>query len=799
MRDCVKRIVEKSNGKISTAEAKKILNQTDAFARKLTKQGINEDDAVSRVIADRLKNVQTNLKQQKLNTLRNISIKTKLINKVSDRVAQGVKLEDAFLADIVGVEKGFEGSRNSVDLDQDKLIASYTGRFVRDLERQGLLGVFNSKQFTKEIANDLWNLSIEGKTVNKNKQVNDIAKIIFKTQNDLKNRLNKAGADIQDIDGFVMSQTHDPVKMREMGENTWIKTIKPMLNLEKSFDGADNIDEALSGAFQALVTGVRLNDPSKDAKLFQFTGPSNLAKRLSGKRQLIFKSADDFLKYNNELGYGDFNDGILKNMVNSARDIALLERFGTNPQAMLENVRDELSKKYRKDLSKKDSKLPTNYIQYAIDEVTGASRITTNPTLTNTVNNIKAYQQVRLLGGVLISSLSDLPSKALEYQFQGKNILSAYARSIADIGQGFKSKQEKIEFGSLLGVGMEGFIGDLNARFGDNENLSSAASKVTRLFFKLNGLTWWTDTHKLAMGRMMSHELGLKKALSFDKLDVDTKRNLSLYDITAKDWDTIRANTRKLDDGREYVFGEDMPDQKLGEKLTGYYIDRVNHGVITATGSTRARASLGAKRGTGAGEAFSLMMQFKTFPIAYLEKVWGRGLYSKGKADVPALVQTLVMSVVFGYIAGAAKDLIKGKEPKDPLNTKTLIAAMAQGGGLGIYGDLLFADTSGFGKSLADVLGGPTLGQITDTHKLYSAWINGKDLAANSLKLSVNALPFQNLPYLRAPLDNLILYHIQEELNPSYLRRMERRAKTDYNQDYWIKPTQTPNPLGIGE
>ena len=39
------------------------------------------------------------------------------------------------------------------------------------------------------------------------------------------------------------------------------------------------------------------------------------------------------------------------------------------------------------------------------------------------------------------------------------------------------------------------------------------------------------------------------------------------------------------------------------------------------------------------------------------------------------------------------KDLLKGKEPRDPNNLKkTIMAAFLQGGGLGIYGDVLFKE-----------------------------------------------------------------------------------------------------------
>jgi hypothetical protein len=43
-----------------------------------------------------------------------------------------------------------------------------------------------------------------------------------------------------------------------------------------------------------------------------------------------------------------------------------------------------------------------------------------------------------------------------------------------------------------------------------------------------------------------------------------------------------------------------------------------------------------------------------------------------------------------------------------------------------------------------------------------------------------------NLFYTRAALDYLIIYRIQEALNPGFLRRMEQRAERDNGQTYWL-------------
>ena len=56
------------------------------------------------------------------------------------------------------------------------------------------------------------------------------------------------------------------------------------------------------------------------------------------------------------------------------------------------------------------------------------------------------------------------------------------------------------------------------------------------------------------------------------------------------------------------------------------------------------------------------------------------------------IVALMVTQGFLGYVSMTLKDLLKGKEPRDPNNFKTIMAAFLQGGGLGIYGDVLFKE-----------------------------------------------------------------------------------------------------------
>lgn len=773
MSDCVKRLIEKSNGVFDKQSAKELLDDVKRQAQKKALAGFDEDDAIKDTLAEYASNVKENIEKRKMNAYRNITKNKATAKRLSDNIASGMDIDRAMIAELEGTEVGVTGGRYSIDQASEATEKGIVSAFIKDVG--DMLPILNSRTMTKDIANELRLLEDGNGRVTGNKQAKELAKIIQKHKEIIRIRANRAGADIQKVDGHTMMQTHDANKMRNMGEDSWVAYIKPLIDEKKSF-GGDDIDKALRGAYKAITTGVRLDNPfdAPDAKFFQFEGPANLGKKISRARQIHFKDADSFLEYNNNVGKADFNDSLISMFSRQARDIALMERYGTNPKAQLEKVYKDIAQTNRDKITKP---LNTDKIQDIINEVAGDK---TNPTsFSRIAGNIRSYQSVLRLGGVVLSSMTDLVNKSFAYQHHGKSVLSSYVQPFLDVAQGFTSKTERNKFASLLGVGMEGMIGDIAGRYSEVDNLSKKVQKTMRLYFKLNGLSWWTDTHKLAMAKVLSHDLALKKALPFDKLDEASKRIFNQYDIGAKEWESIRAGVKKMDDGREYIFAEGITDQTIANKLAAYYIDSVDHGVVTPGARERRYASLGTQRGTAVGETIRLMMQFKTFPIAVVTRLYGRAMYSKGKADIPMMIQMAVMTSAFGYMAMTAKDLAKGKTPKDPTQAETIMASAAQGGGFSIFGDLAFGNTKPSG-----ILGGPVVSQADSVFDVYKAARDGQDAKAKGVKVLIDST-VPNLFYVKPALDSLIRAHVYEELNPGYTARMEQKMKKDYGQEFY--------------
>lgn len=780
MRDCAKRIAEKGN--LNYEDAKQLVKAADAEARRRAAEGLDYDDAVGQVIAERIKNVESNLKKQQANLARNVIIKKQTETVLQDFIDNGLSVQDAVRAMLEGIERPIEGVRDSVQAHKNAVKSMVLSEFVGKMSRENLLTIFSDGKLSDEIGAALWDISNK-KQPKGSKQAVRIAQIIHEVREGQRVRMNKAGADISETSGYIMPQRHDLVEMRRAGADKWVQDMLPLLDAQRTFGGDyDSLQDALYSAYEAMITGVRLTDPiEKNANLFQFSGPANLAKKLSRSRELHFKDYASWKKWNETYGMRSLHEGVIEAMSFDASNTAMLERFGTNPEAMVKAAVQNITKANRSKLKAGDG------TQKKIDEmITGmmeAQRLPADATLARIGSSIRMFNGITKLGGALLSSITDIPVKALEYNYQGKNFLSATTKAITDTAYGFKSKQERIEFSSMLGVYMESVVGDIGARFNAFDDLNGKAAKVQRLFFRLNGLTWWTDNHKAAFSRTMAHELGLKAGRSFDKLDADTKRLFGNYRITPDDWETMRASVATLEDGRAYILAENIKNKKTAQKLVTYILDRQESGVISPGAREERIATFGnTQRGTVGGEVFRLVMQFKNFPITVGTKVVGRAVYGKGKLDVPAMAYLMLMTSTFGYLAGAMKDIVKGRTPKDPTKLETVYASIAQGGGLGIMGDLLFSDMAGFGRSASSVLAGPTFGRIDDLFKIYSAGARGGGSKKQLFNFALGSIPFNNLFYARAALDQILLLQIQEELNPGYLRRMERDMQKTYGQ-----------------
>lgn len=758
---------------------------------------------------------------------------------------------EGVLSILYGSPKARFGSRASVNASQDAHFRKYMAGVEGDLDRAGLFDVLRRGEMDRDVARAMWHIADEAELAQMPKQAVEIAKILHKWQEVARADGNRHGGWIGKLDNYVVRQSHHPDRIAKAGFDEWKAKILPRLDMAKTFPdgGPKDLDAWLAETFANLTTGVRIKAGDATAeRMAAFKGPGNLAKKLSQERVLHFKSADDWFDYNQQFGFGNLREAYVTGLHKSAEANGLLQVLGTNPRynldAILTAVRARLSRGNPELLKKFDA--ARGRIENAMREVSGETRMVDSRRLASVGSFIRVWNTLTTLGGAVISAVTDTPIRASALRQQGQSYLKNLAdgvvapiKRIAELA-GAKSAAEKRAVWSAVGYFNEIAMGNLATRFSPDENIAGRLQRATHTFFKWNLLGGWTDTMRRSSLEAMGRFFGEVAENDFVKLSDRTQRTLQKFRIGEREWDAIRngiaeaegqkfltpqaireldaetfrgvaadriraakeaaaksGKVDKLDAQVKRILEETRED--MADRIQQLYADELDSAVISPDARTLAFVRQGEKAGTPVGEALRLFWQFKTFGIAVMQRAFMREYYSRGGygrigvSEMQGLAILMAGSLGFGYLAMTAKDMIKGKRPRPLDNPKTWVAAMAQGGAMGIYGDFLFGEVSRQGGGFLETLGGPTLGRANDVHRLWGELKSGDMKAANTFRFAVQNTPYANLFYTRTALDYLFLYEVQEAMNPGYLRRMERRVEKEQGQEWWLRPSEVVN------
>lgn len=304
---------------------------------------------------------------------------------------------------------------------------------------------------------------------------------------------------------------------------------------------------------------------------------------------------------------------------------------------------------------------------------------------------------------------------------------------------------------------------------------------------------------------MLSSHLADNMNTNWASMDIGIKSGLLRHGITESKWNIIKQAKTSLAKGRDYITPDairDLPDEVFGanlsksklkqaregleDNLRAFFVTEVGYGVITPGARESAKFG-GAKAGTVWGEAQKSFFQFKMFPLAMATKVFPR-LREQG---VPGVVHFIMAMTLFGYASTTLKDLAKGKGIRDPRKPQTMIDSFLAGGAASLYGDFILKDYNRYGGGLLQTAAGPTFGAAEDILKMVSYAREGNAEAADKFtRFVIQRTPFVNLFYTKAALDYMLIYGIQESLNPGYLERVQRTMREEYGQEYILRPSE---------
>ena len=674
-------------------------------------------------------------------------------------------------------------------------------------------------------------------------------KVISSTLEDQRQRFNRAGGDIGLLEDWGLPQSHDADKIAraanrlsrnrlarftgDQHREAWINFIWKKLDRSRYVDPetgelADDIQlrRMLEDVYRTLVT-----DGNGDQFGSRVAGAhmSSRANHGSQHRSLHFKDAESYMAYEQMFGTGSVMTTIMGRVRSMGKDIALLESLGPNPTRtyrMLSEIADS-------DLARARGTDPSWKRAWKYRDWNGALGVTTDE-MWNVLNGnadspagmgmfakfmqgARNLQVAGKLGSAIISSFSDIPTYWIALRI---NRIPAIWHPFSLLSS--FSKQDR-EFAARAGILADVVTSNLGRWYEDNigNGLTAVLADAT---IRLSLLDAWTNAIRRAFAlNFMSATGKLIKSKNWAELDQYDRFRMEQHGITESDWRLLRLG---------------VPEEYKGcAMLTRRSVESISEETLTASGftigqrdealskylsmiqdesfmaslepdlATRTSASRGAQRGTLSGEFWRSLMLFKSFPFAMITRHFSRGraIYNAvssgtqsrlmGAAAASAYGATVITATtVFGALSLQAANLLAGRDLQDPTQARFWGNAMMKGGGLGVFGDMLYNGVFGenrYGSPNVISFLGPIAGSAFDTWDVAMAMLDrslyDKDTKweQKALRLVRGNTPFMNVWYAKMALDHAVFNDLNEMLSPGYLRRQRQKSMRSYGQGYW--------------
>jgi hypothetical protein len=650
----------------------------------------------------------------------------------------------------------------------------------------------------------------------------------------LRLRFNAAGGDIGKLEKWGLPQSHDSVAVARVKFSEWRDFVMQRIDNARMTDRdtgaaftAQKLELTLREAYDTITTeGWSKLTPSGAAN------GKSLANRRADSRFLIFRDADAWLTYQNRFGNGDAFSAMMAHLDGMSRDVASMEILGPNPTASLTFLKQTALKAAKLADRENPDRTVAGIRVPQFDTVQGKARAAENMwglfngSTNRPVSGFAARSLVTVrdvltsaqLGSAALSSVTDAQTQSITRKFVGlrqSNVIGGVAKLMSP---GNASDRRLAVRNGLVADGAAQ-IGMAQARYMGELHSRGIAKWMADTTLRVSGLSPWTQGGRWAFGMEFMGTLADKSGKSLDALRAGSARDQALARSLerwklAGAWDELRkTQLYEPESGAKFIRPEEIasrtditPDraQFLADRLLEMIQGETEFAVPTA--SLRARASLQdrAAPGTFVGEIVNSITMYKSFPttIAYLTatRTMEQGATRAAGGGAAYAASVLFGMTIWGGIAVQMKNIASGRDPQDVKDPKFWGAALIQGGGLGIFGDFLFASESRAGGGLGETIFGPVIGFADDVRSLTvgnaQQAASGEDprVGRDAVNFLRGNTPFGNIWYLRAAYQRAVLDNLQRMVDPDaekYFRRKIRSRENDYGNEFFWAPGST--------
>ncbi|MBN8532460.1 MAG: hypothetical protein J0L51_00085 [Rhizobiales bacterium] len=636
-------------------------------------------------------------------------------------------------------------------------------------------------------------------------------------------------------DWRLPNPTHEPAKVALTKVDVFVERTLPRLDRSQMLDYATGkpLDDAALRAILA-ETHQRIGDGGLSAPAARPAGRPMTANARLDHRVLVFKDAESWLAHAGDFGeHQSVFSTMMGHMSAMANDIAMMRVFGPNPNAS----KDFALALFQREAAGLMVEVPAGarpqvvaqalianrWAQWSANrarkgfenlwaQVSGEANVPVHGGMAQAMGEMRSWLVASQMGGAILSSISDIGLVSQAARF---NDIPA-AKVLARYTEGMASGQMEVKAAQV------GFVADSFAqmhqavdRVMGEEIRAGLGAKVGSAVIRASGLRRHSGTLRAAFG--LEYQAVVANDLRKSWADLSDARRAAFQRVGLgeEQWAIIqKAEPWHPVDDAPFLRAADIretghPDaNRIASAYQRLLDTEMDHAVIESGDPiTRALIYGESRPGTIGGETRRAVGLYKSFPFTFINLHFARA-FARGwdGSRLGHAAITFTAMTAFGILAMQAKEIAKGRDPVslDPTTSKGVLAygrGMLQGGGLGIFGDVLFEDKTRFGNSWATTLAGPQfaavervlgttlMGNLQRAAKGEQTHLAGDALYAAGSLMPGSTLWFARLAFERNVLDQMAL--MIDPRAPERFRRIEDQARKNWGNEHWWRRGET--------
>ena len=442
--ECISAVAQAIGRSITQAEARQIEQRvTDAMRRVARQdtaawQAMSRDDRLAAAVQLAGEDLIHAANKQKQRVALTILAHDRLTNRYQTLQAEGVKPFQAIGKILDGVSTYAKGVGNE-----------YFSRLLDTMNAvdSKFLGMVEDSRQAAALVREIFGENTGNAMAKKGAQA------WLETVESMRQRFNRAGGDIGKLDYGYLPQPHDAVRVLKAGRDKWVTDILPLLDRSRYIDengvrlNDAQVIDMLGNAWETITTGgLNKLEPGQSA------GNGMRANGNSDHRAIHFADAKAYLDYAAAYGKGGIMSAMQGHVSKLAKDIALVEEMGPNPEVQFRFLHDTARKTGATDLIG-PWLVSTNNMWSALN---GSLGHPVNVKLADLAQGVRNVETFGKLQSALLSSITDLPTYFITTGF---NKLPFF-QSLGNLVRAFGSDSK--EYANRAGMVAESIVSDMN-------------------------------------------------------------------------------------------------------------------------------------------------------------------------------------------------------------------------------------------------------------------------------------------------------------------------------------------------